>query len=59
MEIEKLEKQHRLMSRVGYWFLEPALVLMPGNQRMNFRHACGPFFHWSEYSCAHYHVSTT
>jgi hypothetical protein len=26
MEIEKLEKQHRLMSRVGYWFLLPMLI---------------------------------
>lgn len=26
MEIEKLEKQRRLMNRVGYWFLLPMLV---------------------------------
>ena len=26
MEIEKLEKQHRLMNRVGYWFLLPMLI---------------------------------
>ena len=26
MEIEKLEKQHKLMSRVGYWFLLPMLI---------------------------------
>jgi hypothetical protein len=26
MEIEKLERQHRLMSRVGYWFLLPMLI---------------------------------
>jgi len=26
MEIEKLEKQRRLMSRVGYWFLLPMLI---------------------------------
>ena len=27
MEIEKLEKQHRLMNRVGYWFLLPMLFV--------------------------------
>jgi len=26
MEIEKLEKQRRLMNRVGYWFLSPMLI---------------------------------
>ena len=26
MEIEKLEKQRRLMNRVGYWFLVPMLI---------------------------------
>ena len=26
MEIEKLEKQRRLMNRVGYWFLLPMLI---------------------------------
>lgn len=26
MEIERLEKQRRLMNRVGYWFLLPMLI---------------------------------
>jgi hypothetical protein len=29
VEIEKLERQRRLMNRVGYWFLLPMLILPP------------------------------